>query len=98
MAISSQIRVPVLTLWFESSIPIFVIFMSILDELDMAGSDYDVLVCAESKVSHWCHLSEHGIPGVGCPQQKLRNFTPGTQGMALYVRAGFCSFRQSKLE
>ena len=29
-----------------------------LDELAVAGSDYDVLVCAESKVSDRRHLSE----------------------------------------
>ena len=29
-----------------------------LDELDVAGSDYDVLVCTESKVSDRRHLSE----------------------------------------
>ena len=34
-----------------------------LDELVMAGSDYDVFVCAESKVSDRRHLSELRIPG-----------------------------------
>ena len=29
-----------------------------LDELAMAGSDYDVLVCAESKVSDHHHISQ----------------------------------------
>ena len=57
-----------------------------LDELAVTGSDYDVLVCAESKVSDRRHLSELRIPGFGCPQQRLRNSTPGAQGMALYVR------------
>ena len=52
-----------------------------LDELAVAGSDYDVLVCAESKVSDRRHLSELRIPGFGCPQQRLRNSTPGAQGM-----------------
>ena len=37
-----------------------------LDELVVAGSDYDVLVCAESKVSNRRHLSELLIPGFGC--------------------------------
>ena len=69
-----------------------------LDELAVAGSDYDVLVCAESLVSDRHHLSELCIPGFGCPQQRLRNSTPGAQGMALYVREGFLSFRQSRLE
>ena len=38
-----------------------------LDELAVAGSDYDVLVCAESKVSDRRHLTELGIPGFYCP-------------------------------
>ena len=64
----------------------------------MAGLDHDVLVCAESKASNGRHLSELHIPGFGCPQQRLRNSTPGVQGMALYVREGVRSFRQSKLK
>ena len=63
----------------------------------MAGSDY-ILVCAESKVSDRRHLSELLIPDFGCYQQRLRNSTPGAHGMDLYVREGFRSFRQSKLE
>ena len=56
-----------------------------LDELAEAGSDYDVLLCAESKISDRCHLSELSIHGFGCPQQRLRYSTPGTQGMAICV-------------
>ena len=69
-----------------------------LEELAVAGSDFDVLVCAESKVSDRCHLSELRIPGFGWPQQRLRNSTSGAHGMALYVRDGFRSLQQSKLE
>ena len=64
----------------------------------MAGLDCDVLVCAESKVSDRRHLSELRIPVFGCPQQRLRNSILGAQGMALYVREGFQSFRLIKLE
>ena len=64
----------------------------------MVASDYDVLVCAESKVSNRRHLSELRIPGFGCPQQRLRNCMPGAQGMALYDREGFSSFGQRKYE
>ena len=39
-----------------------------LDELAVAGSDYDVLVCAESKISDSRHLSELRISGFGYPQ------------------------------
>ena len=64
------------------------------DELAVAGSDYDV----ESKVSDRRHLAELRLPGFGCLQQRLRNSSPGAQGMAQYVRERFRSFRQSKLE
>ena len=48
-----------------------------LDELAVAQSDYDVLVCAECNVSDRLPLSELRIPGFGYPQQRLRNSTPG---------------------
>ena len=64
-------------------------------QLAVAGADYDVSVCAESKVSDRRHLSELRIPGFGCSQQRLRNSTPGAQGMALYAREGFRSSLQS---
>ena len=57
-----------------------------------------MMVCAETKVSDRRHLSELRISGFGCPQQRLRNSTPGAQGMALDVREGFRAFRQSKVE
>ena len=50
-----------------------------LDQLAVAGSDYDALVCTESKVSDRRHLSEPRIPGFGCTQQKLRTSTPGAR-------------------
>ena len=68
-----------------------------LVDLAVAGSDY-ILVCAESKVADRRHLSEFRNPGFGYPQQRLRNSSPGAQGMALYVTEGLRSFRQSKLE
>ena len=58
-----------------------------LDELDVAGSDYDGLVCAESFIavfeskSKSLSLSELRISGFGCPKQRPRNSTPGAQGM-----------------
>ena len=67
-------------------------------ELGVAGSDYDVLVCPESKVSDRRPLSDLRISGIGYPQQRLRNSTPVAKGVALYVREGFSSFRQRKLE
>ena len=55
-----------------------------LDELAVPGSNYYVLVCAESKVSDRRHLSELCIPGFGCRQQRLRYTTPGAQGVVAY--------------
>ena len=43
-----------------------------LSELAVAGSNYDVLVRAEFKVSDLCHLSELCIPGFGCPNRGCR--------------------------
>ena len=40
-----------------------------LDELAVAGLDYDVLVCVESKVSDLQHLSEIHDAGYGCPNR-----------------------------
>ena len=51
-----------------------------LDELAMAGSDYDVLVCGDvSKVSDRRHLSELRIPCFGCPTEaeELHTRCPG---------------------
>ena len=42
-----------------------------LNELAVAGLDYDVLVCAESKVSDRRHLSELCIPGLVAPKRGL---------------------------
>ena len=69
-----------------------------LDELAVAGLDYDVLVCDESNISDRSHISVLRIAGFGCPEPKLRNSSPGASGMDLSVREGFRSFRQSKLE
>ena len=69
-----------------------------MTELGVVGSKFDVMVCAETKVSDRRHLSQLRVPGFGCPQQRLRNSTPGAQGMALYVREGIRAFRQSKFE
>ena len=95
MAISSQTQDQVLIGGFGSSILIFVVFMPIWTS--WLWLDRIMMFCAESKVSDRHHFSELRIHDFGCPQQ-LRNSTPGTQDIALYVREGFCSFQQSKLE
>ena len=55
---ASQILVHALTRGFGFSIPSSVVSVKNLDVLAEAGSDYDVLVCAESKVSDRRHLSD----------------------------------------
>ena len=61
-----------------------------LDELAVAGSDYDVLVYAESKVSDRRHLSESVLQALVAPTPAdATDSTPGAQGMALYVMEGF---------
>ena len=62
-----------------------------LEELAVAGSDYDGLVCAESKVSDRRHLIELRMTSFGCPQQRLRNSSLGTLGLALYVIGKDCA-------
>ena len=96
VAMSSQIRVQVLTTGFVSSIPTFVVFIPIWTSrlwLDQIMFSFVLSLKSDRR-----HLSELPIPGFGCPQQRLQNSTPAAQGMALYVREGFCSFRQSKLK
>ena len=66
-----------------SSIPTFVVFMPIWTSwpwLDRMMMFWFVL---SIKVSDRRYLSELRIPGFGCPQQRLRNSTPGAQGMLL---------------
>ena len=99
MAISSQIRVPVLILGLGSSIIIFMVFMSIwtsrlwLDRIMM----FWFVMSPKSLIAAISQSSIVHIPGFGWPLHRLRNSTPGAKGMALYVREGFRSFRQSKL-
>ena len=53
-----------------------------LDELAVAGSDYNVWVYAESEVYDLCHLSELHIPGFGCPC-RIRNPTKDLNSKSL---------------
>ena len=59
LTVHCQIRSQVLTRGFGSTI---CGLHANLDELAVAGSDYDVLSCVESKVSDRRHLSELRIP------------------------------------
>ena len=50
------------------------------------------------RIMFWVVLSLKFLLPPSLRAQRLRNSTPGAQGMALYVRKGDRSFRQSKLE
>ena len=54
--------------------------------------------CHDDKFLIGISQSSVSLHGFGCPQQRLRNSTPSAQGIALYVREGFPSFWQNKLE
>ena len=68
------------------------------DDLAVASVHYDVLLCAETLVSNRRHLSELHIPGFGRPICSLRGSLPRSRGLSMYVRDGFCAFRQAKYE
>ena len=52
-----------------------------LDQLAVAVSDYDSLKCLIAAT----YQSSISIRGVGCPQQRLWNSTPGVQAMDFYI-------------
>ena len=75
VTILSKIQVQVLLGGFGSSIPIFVVSMPIWTSwLWLDRIMFWFLLSLG--VSDRRHLSELSIPGFGCPQQRLRNYTP----------------------
>ena len=69
-----------------------------LSNLAMASSQYDILLCSETLVSHLRHVSELLVAGFGCPVLLCRGKLPRARGMAAYVRDGYGAFRQPKFE
>ena len=94
MVISSHFHFQVLIGWFGSSILIFVVFVPIWTSWLWL---YPIMM-------FWFVLTPKSLiaaisqSSVSLSQQRLSNSTPGAQGMALYVREGFRSFRPRKLE
>ena len=62
-----------------------------LSDLNVASSQYDILLCSETLVSDMCHVSEVLVPSFGCPVL-CRGKMPWACGMAAYVRDGYRAF------
>ena len=57
-----------------------------LNDLTVASSQYDLLLCSETLVSDRRHLSELLVPGFGRHVLLFRDVMPQARGMAAYVR------------
>ena len=69
-----------------------------LNDLTVASSQYDILLCSETLVSDMRHVLELLVPGFGRPVLLCRGRLPWARGMAAYIRDGYGAFRQSKFE
>ena len=67
-----------------------------LNEVTVASSQYDILLCSDTLVSDMCHVSEVLVPGFGRPVLLCLGKMPRARGMAAYVRDGCGAFRQPK--
>ena len=68
------------------------------DELTIAATKFDVVVCTETEVTGRRHVSELLLPGFKAPTLLLRGARPNGLGMALFVRSGFSVSRQERFE
>ena len=57
-------------------------------DLNVASSQYDILLCSETLVSDMGHVSELLVLGFGHPVLLCRGKMPWALGMAAYVRDG----------
>ena len=69
-----------------------------LSDLNVASSQYDILLCSETLVSDMRHVSEVLVNGFGRPVLLCRGEMPRARGMAAYVRDGYGAFHQPKFE
>ena len=60
-----------------------------IQDLSLASSAYDVLLCSETLVSGYRHPTEIRIPGFSRPVMLYCGGRPRARGMAVYVRDGF---------
>ena len=68
------------------------------DELAIAAAKFDVVACAETKVTGRRYLSELFLPGFKAPTLLLRGVRPNGLVMALFVRSGLSVSRRERLE
>ena len=69
-----------------------------LNDVTVALSQYDLLLCSETLVSDRRHISELLVPGFGRPVLLCRDGMPRASWMAEYVRDGHGAFRLPKFE
>ena len=69
-----------------------------LEELAVAAAGYDVVACAETKVTNRRHLAELRLPGFSSPNLLLRGARPNGLGLSLFVRSGLSVCRMTKFE
>ena len=65
-----------------------------LNDVTVASSQYDLLLCSETLVSDRRHISQFLVPGFGSPFLLCRDGMPRARGMAAYVRDGYAAFHQ----
>ena len=68
------------------------------DELAIAATKFDVVACAETKVTGRRHVSELLLPGFEAPTLLLKSACPNRLGMALFVRSVLSISRKEKFE
>ena len=68
-----------------------------LNDLTVASSKYDILLCSETLVSDMRHVSVLLLPEFGFPVLLCRGKMPRTRGMAAYVRDGYEHFTNQNL-
>ena len=69
-----------------------------LAELGVVAKGFDIVACAETKVTQRRHSCELRLPGFSSPLQLLRGSRRDGLGLALYVRSGLSVSRQSRFE
>ena len=70
---------------------------TLISDLTVASSQYDLLLCSETLVSDMHHVSELLVPGFGQPVL-CRGRMPRARGMTAHIRDGYATFRQPKFE
>ena len=68
------------------------------DELAIAATKFDVVACAETKVTGRRHVSELLLPGFKAPTLLLRGALPNGLGMTLFLRSGLSVSRRERFE